>query len=87
VLSGREVIRRTWRDLLIGRPEGPPPAVGAVELLEAEDAAARFGKPPARLAPLVRRGVTVAIADVGGRTVVLFVAREGSRMAVLGMHD
>jgi hypothetical protein len=61
--------------------------VGALELLEAEEAATRFGKPPARLAPLVRRGVTVAIADVGGRTVVLFLAREGSRMAVLGMHD
>jgi hypothetical protein len=87
VQSGRETIRRTWRDLLAGRPSGPQPAVGALELLEAEDAATRFGRPPARIAPLVRRGVTIAVADVGGRTVVLFLAREGGRVAVLGMHD
>ncbi len=29
----------------------------------------------------------IALADVSGRTVVLFVARENGRMAVLGMHD
>jgi hypothetical protein len=31
--------------------------------------------------------VLVAVADVGGRTVVLVLAREGGRMAVVGMHD
>jgi hypothetical protein len=87
VQVGRETIRRTWRDLLAARPSGPQPAVGALELLEAQDAATRFGKPPSRLAPLVRRGVTVAIGDVGGRVVVLFLARENGKMAVLGMHD
>jgi hypothetical protein len=89
VQTGRETIRRTWRDLLVARP--PPsaraPVINALEVLQAQDAAARFGKPPARLAPLVRNGVMVAVADVGGRTVVLFVAREGGRMAVLGLHD
>jgi hypothetical protein len=87
VQTGREAIRRTWRDLLVARPPAAPPALGALEVLHAPDAQTRFGKPPSRLAPLVRQGVTIAIGDVGGRTVVLFVAREGGRMAVLGMHD
>jgi hypothetical protein len=87
VQSGREAIRRTWRDLFAARASAPVPAVGSLEILPAQDAAARFGKPPVRLAPLVRSGVLVAVGDVGGRTVVLFVAREGGRMAVLGMHD
>jgi hypothetical protein len=56
-------------------------------VLPAADAVARLGKPPARIAPLARPGAWVALADVGGRPVVLFVAREGGRMAVLGMHD
>jgi hypothetical protein len=87
IQTGREAIRRTWRDLLVARPPAAPPALGALEVLHAPDAQARFGKPPSRLAPLVRQGVTIAIGDVGGRTVVLFVARENGRMAVLGMHD
>jgi hypothetical protein len=84
--AGRDAIRRTWRALLAGR-EGPPPRVGSVEVLAAAEAMGRLGKPPARIAPLVRPGVLVAIADVGGRAVVLFLSREGGRMAVLGMHD
>jgi hypothetical protein len=84
--SGRDVVRRTWRTLLAGRP-GPAPAVGGVEILRSEEAIARHGKPPARIAPLTRPDVYVAIGDVGGRTVVLFLAREGGRVAVLGIHD
>jgi hypothetical protein len=84
--SGRDAIRRAWRGILAGR-EGPAPRVGQIEILEAPDAVTRLGKPPARIAPLVRPGVLVAIADVGGRPVVLFLSREAGRMAVLGMHD
>jgi hypothetical protein len=84
--AGRDAIRAAWRGLLSGR-EGPPPRVGAVEILPVADAVARLGKPPARIAPLARPGALVAVADVGGRPVVLFLAREGGRMAVLGMHD
>ena len=87
VLSGRESIRRNWRDLLAARLPAAPAAIGALEVLQAPDAAARYGKPPARIAPLVQKGVMVGIGDVGGRTVVLFLARERGRMAVLGMHD
>jgi hypothetical protein len=58
-----------------------------VEVLAAADAIARLGKPPARIVPLARPGALVAVGDVGGRPVVLFLAREGGRMAVLGMHD
>ena len=87
MLSGRESIRRNWRDLLAARLPAAPAAIGALEVLQAPDAAARYGKPPARIAPLVQKGVMVGIGDVGGRTVVLFLARERGRMAVLGMHD
>ncbi len=87
VQTGRDAIRRTWRALLVERDAATPAAVGAVEVLPAADAAARHGKPPARIAPLVRPGVLVAVASVGGRTVVVFLAREGGRMAVLGLHD
>jgi hypothetical protein len=85
-LAGRDAIRGAWRAILAGR-EGPPPPLGKLDVLPAADAVARLGKPPARVAPLARPGVLVALADVGGRPVVLFLAREGGRMAVLGMHD
>jgi hypothetical protein len=84
--AGREAIQRTWRSILTGR-ERTPTRVGAVEILSAADAVARLGPPPARIAPLAKAGVLVALGDVGGRKVVLFLAREGGRMAVLGMHD
>ncbi|HEX9051042.1 MAG TPA: hypothetical protein VF841_10955 [Anaeromyxobacter sp.] len=85
-VAGRDAIRSRWSELL-GPRAGPPPRVGAIEVLPSADAVARLGKPPARIAPLARPGAWVALADVGGRPVVLFVAREGGRMAVLGMHD
>jgi hypothetical protein len=84
--SGREAVRRRWREVLADRP-GPAPRVNGVEVLAAQDAVARWGKPPARVAALARPGVWVAVGDVGGRPVVLFLTREGGRVAVLGMHD
>jgi hypothetical protein len=86
VQAGRDAVRRTWRTILAGREDAPAP-IGALEVLPAAAAVARLGKPPARIAPLARPGVLVAVADVGGRAVVLFLAREGGRMAVVGMHD
>lgn len=86
VQTGRDAVRRSWRAVLAGRA-GPPPRVGAVEVLTAAEAAGRLGKPPARLASLARPGVLVALCDVGGRQVALFLAREGGRLAVVGMHD
>jgi hypothetical protein len=85
VQSGREAIRRRWRTLLSDRA-GAAARVGAIQVVPVAEAVARHGKPPARLAGLARPGVLVAIADVGGRTVVLFVAREAGRTAVLGMQ-
>jgi hypothetical protein len=55
-------------------------------VLTAADAVSRLGPPPPRVAPLASRG-WVAVANVSGRPVVLFLAREGTRMAVVGMHD
>ncbi len=85
-VAGRDAIHARWRSLLAGRA-GPAPRIAKLEVLTAADALARLGKPPGRIAPLARPGAYVAVADVGGRPVVLFVAREGGRFAVLGMHD
>jgi hypothetical protein len=85
-VSGRDAVRRTWRSLLSARA-APAARVGAVEVMTVERAVERLGPPPARLAPLARPGALVALADVGGRPVVLFLGREGGRVAVLGMHD
>jgi hypothetical protein len=86
VVTGREPVRAAWRAVLGGRA-GAAPRVGALEVLAAQEAIARHGAPPPRVAALARPGAFVAVADVGGRSVVLFVAREAGRMAVLGMHD
>jgi hypothetical protein len=85
-VAGRDAVRSTWRSLLAAHT-APAPRVGAVEVVPVQEAIARLGPPPARLAPLARPGALVALADLGGRPVVLFVAREGGRMAVVGMHD
>jgi hypothetical protein len=86
VQAGREAIRRTWRSVLAARDPAPAPRIGTVEILPVEVAVARHGAPPPRIAPLARPGALVAIADVGGRTVVLVLARENGRVAVLGMQ-
>ncbi len=86
VQSGREAIRRRWRTILFDRAPAPAPRVGEVQVVPVAEAVAKHGRPPPRLAALARPGVLVAIADVGGRTVVLFVAREAGRIAVLGMQ-
>jgi hypothetical protein len=86
VESGRDAVRRAWRSILTGRG-GAAPKVSGVEVLSAAEAVSRLGKPPARIAPLAREGVWVAIGDVGGRPVVLFLGKVRGRLAVLGMHD
>jgi len=81
VRSGSSV-RSGWREVLARRP-GPARLLD-LEVLSAADAATRFGPPPPRLAPLARGWV--AVANVSGRPIVLFVAREGGRFAVVGMQ-
>lgn len=85
-VAGREAVRRTWGALLAARA-APVPRVGAFQMMTVQEAVARLGPPPARLAPLARPDALVALADMGGRQVVLFLARDGARMAVVGMHD
>ena len=75
-------VRAGWREALSRRP-GPSRLLD-LEVLTAADAVARYGPPPPRLAPLARGWV--AVANVSGRPVVLFVAREGGRFAVVGMQ-
>jgi ketosteroid isomerase-like protein len=86
VRAGRDAVRRGWREILSRRP-GPTPALLDLELLPAADAVARLGPPPVRVAPLAVRGTWVAVANVSGRAVILFVSRDGARWAVAGLHD
>jgi hypothetical protein len=85
-VAGREAVRRTWGTLLAARAARAPRA-GPFQLITVQEAVARLGPPPARLASLAGPDALVALADMGGRQVVLFVARDGARMAVVGMHD
>ena len=52
----------------------------------APDAVARYGPLPARLAPLAVRGSWVAVANVSGRAVVLFLSRAGAGWTVVGLQ-
>ncbi len=79
-------MRRTWRDLLASRPAARE-ALLDLEVVLAQDAIARLGTPPPRVAALAARGTFVAIGNVSGRAVVLFLSREGGRFAVTGLHD
>jgi hypothetical protein len=87
VRAGPDTIRRTWREALASRRAAGPDRLDDLELLTPPEALQRLGPPPARIAPLTQRGGWVAIANVSGRPVVLFLAREGARMVVAGMHD
>lgn len=84
--TGKDEIRRAWRAALAGRDAAQRGALLDLELLPAADAVARLGAPPPRIAPLAARGSWVAIANVSRRPVVLFLAREAGRFAVIGME-
>jgi hypothetical protein len=85
--AGREDIRQTFRELLDRREGTPRPVLLDLEVLPAADALSRLGPPPPRLAALSGgRGTWVAMANVSRRPVVLFLAREGNRWVVVGMH-
>jgi hypothetical protein len=84
--SGREAVRRAWRALLAQR-EAPPARLLDLDLAPAAEAIARYGQPPPRVAPLATRGAWVAVGNVSGRPVFVFLAREGGRWAVTGIHD
>jgi ketosteroid isomerase-like protein len=87
VRTGRDEVRRTWRALLAERDPAQRGTLLDLEVLPAADAVARLGPPPPKLAPLASaRGTWVAIANVSRRPVVLFLAREGGRWAVVGIE-
>lgn len=86
-VEGRDAQARRWREILAARGQVAEQKLRDLVLLTDEEAIAQLGQPPARLAPLVRPGTWVAVADVSGRPVVLFLVEEGNRVAVAGMHD
>ncbi|HTN54158.1 MAG TPA: hypothetical protein VML50_17245 [Anaeromyxobacter sp.] len=85
VQSGRDAVRRAFRTGLSPRTPGRDVLLD-LEILPGPDAVSRLGPPPARLAPLAARGSWVAIANVSGRPVVLFLSRAEGRWVVVGLH-
>ena len=83
---GRENQVRRWREIFAARAAGDA-VLRDLVLLDAEEALAQLGAPPTRIAPLVKPGAWVAVADVSGRPVVLVLVRDGGRFTVAGMHD
>jgi hypothetical protein len=86
VQTGAEAVRRRWREIL-DRRERTPAQLLDVEILPAPEAVARLGAPPARVAALAARGTWVAVANVSGRPVIVFLSREGGRFRAVGLHD
>jgi hypothetical protein len=86
VETGRDTVRREWRTHL-DRRAGRAAALLDLDLRPAADAVARYGPPPARVSSLARPGAWVAVANVSGRAVVLFLVRSGGGWTVAGMHD
>jgi hypothetical protein len=86
VRAGADAVLGGWREALAARRADGADRLLDLEVLPAAEAVVRLGPPPARVAPLAARG-WVGIANVSGRPVVLFLAREGARMVVVGMHD
>jgi hypothetical protein len=86
VETTREAVLRTWRTHL-QRRSGEPAALLDLDLRPSPDAVAHHGPPPARVAALARPGSWVAVANVSGRAVVLFLARSAGGWTVAGIHD
>ncbi|MFT3916127.1 MAG: hypothetical protein QM704_19195 [Anaeromyxobacteraceae bacterium] len=87
VRIGPDAVRRAWREALAARRPSAPDRLDDLELLTVAEATQRLGAAPARIAPLAQRSAWIAIANVSGRPVVLFLAREGGKVVVSGMHD
>jgi hypothetical protein len=85
-VDGREAQARRWREVFAARPPAGEP-VRDLAVMPAEEAIARIGPPPPRLAPQVRPGAWVAVGDLAGRPVVLVLVRDAGRFAVAALHD
>jgi hypothetical protein len=86
VESGRDAVLRSWREIL-SRRAGSRPSLLDLDVRPAAEAIARYGPPPARVASLAAPGRWVAVANVSGRALVLFLARTGAGWTVAGVHD
>jgi hypothetical protein len=84
--EGRDTLTRRWREIFASRGASGETLQDLV-VLPGSDAAAQLGPPPARVAGLLVPDGWVAVANVSGRPVVLFLVRQGNRFAVAGMHD
>jgi hypothetical protein len=84
--EGRDTLTRRWREIFASRGASGE-ALRDLIVLPGSEAAAQLGPPPARVAGLLQPDGWIAVADLSGRPVVLFVVRQGVRFAVAGMHD
>jgi hypothetical protein len=72
---------------IVASRDGAAYALLDLEILSAEDAQARHGKPPKRIAPLAAPGSWVALANLSGRPTFVFFARQAGAWLATGMHD
>jgi hypothetical protein len=86
-VEGRDAQARRWREIFAARGSGGGETLRDLVLMDPDEALERLGPPPARVAPMLRPGTWIAVADVSGRPVVLFLNQEGDRIAVAGLHD
>jgi hypothetical protein len=85
--EGRDAQARRWREIFAVRSSGGGETLRDLILMGQQEALEQLGPPPARMAPLLRPGSWIAVADVSGRPLVLFLVREGDRFVVAGLHD
>jgi hypothetical protein len=84
--EGRDLQTRRWREIFASR-RAAGEALRDLIVMPGAEAAGQLGAPPPRVAPLLRPDGWVAVADLSGRPVVLFLTRLGNRFTVAGMHD
>lgn len=83
---GAEDVRSRWSEAVASH-DGLVYVLYDLEVLPAAEAAARFGKPPRRVAGLLQPGSWVAVANLSGRPTFVFFARQGPGWVATGLHD
>lgn len=84
--EGRDLQTRRWREIFASRRASGETLRDLIVMPGAEGAA-QLGPPPPRVAALLHPEAWVAVADLSGRPVVLFLTPLGDRFTVAGMHD
>jgi len=85
-VSGQSEIRARFGEILAQR-NGIVYALQDLAVMPSPEAAARYGKPPPRIAALAQSSAWVAVASLSGRATFVFFVRQGTSWLATGMHD